>query len=177
MRHGSTFFTLVLLVVGVFNFSSCSTRVGAKVSSVQYPLLNHTEGQEGIGWHLYNGPDFQVFYGQSKNSESAKIGIYLGGYPDFHPDEKAEIVNDKLGIFSVKWYETVRESSPRFCRDALIEYKTSITKGGGREWRHTEKIHIWAYGSTRAEMLAMTDYAGGLKLFAEKPPNELQQVE
>ncbi len=177
MRHGATFSVLTLFVIGILNLASCSTQMGAKVSVVQYPLLNHATGQAHIDWRLFDGPDFQVFQGQSKNSKYGGIGIYVGGFPDFHPGENAKIVNDKLGAFPVVWYETVEESPPRFYRAALIEYKTYVTKSGRPESRHTEKIHIWVYGDTRTEMLAMSDYAGGLGFFAQKPPDELLEHE
>jgi len=148
------------VLAGVLSLTSCSTPIGTKANSTR-EFLTNAVSQEHFDWRVNSGPDFDVFYGTQSKSESAGIGIYFGSFPDFHPGKDAKIVKGKLGACPVVWYETVTESTPKFRRAAVIGYSVN---GRG------QKIHIWVYGATQAEMLAMADYAAGLKLFA-KPLN------
>jgi hypothetical protein len=151
---------VALFLLGVFSLASCSTEIGTRTNSTQDLLLKNTMSRERFEWRVYKGPDFQVFYGQPKSRKSSGIGIYIGGFPNFHPEKDAKIVEDKLGVFPVVWYETVVESAPKFYRAAAIRCKVN---------GYARKIHIWVYGDTRTEMSAMADYAAGLTLFTEKP--------
>ena len=162
MWNRATIVTLVL--AAVFSLASCSTQTGAKVKSIPDFLANATS-RECFNWRALRGPDYEVFYGTQSKSKSAGIGIYLGEFPNFHPDESAKSVNDKLGNFPIVWFETVKESSPKFYRATVIEHKTTGTNGGGNRPQVTEKIHIWVYGDTQGELERMTDCARGLKLF------------
>jgi hypothetical protein len=163
---------IALLVLGVLTLSSCATRPGVKVSSTQYPFLKHSTDRNDVRWYRDEGPDFEVFYGESKSSKSAGLGFYLGGYPDFHPTGNEKIENGKLGIFSLQWHETVKDTAPKFYRTGLIAYKARVN---GKESPYTQKIHVWIYGETETEVQTMADYAGSMALFAQKPADELRE--
>jgi len=154
-------------------FCGCASTPGMLVSPASHPVLEHPQGRQGVQWTRLEGPDFEVFYGTTKNRPGAGLGFYMGGHPNRERTENGESMNGKLGVFPVAWKEKSSETSPRIRRDGVIDYKTTILKFNGREQRSTEKIHIWVYGDAREDVEALAEYASGLKFFAEKPADRV----
>jgi len=160
---------LHMLWLGLLLLSACSTQPGAPIDPSRFPFLRAADQTKVVVWRQELGPDFSVFYGHFKQSRTSGFGFYRGGFPDFHPGSNARIVSGRLGAFPVDWHETSAGDPAVIEREAVFDYRTQIRKIGDREFKGTVKIHIWVYGSSAREVGELTDYLGGLAIFASKP--------
>jgi len=166
---------LSICAVGTLFFASCSRHPGVRISPYQYPFLAHSGTKTGIIWHKYTGPDFDVFYGSLRTNKTSGFGFYLGGHPNFQPPGNAQLINTKLGAFSVDWSEKYLANPPRVRREAVFDYKTRLIKYQDKQFKYITQVHIWIYGANEQEILKLTDYLSGLKLFREKPEIEIRE--
>jgi len=163
---------LLLMMLSV----SCSTPIGPKVSTSDYPFLAHTNSTLPIIWRKHRGPDFDVFYGQASHQKNSGFGFYRGGHPSFHPKDSAIQVPGPLGAFEVKWYRTINADSGRVYQTAVFAYLTHIRKTESPELdlSYTEKIHVWIYGNNVQEVESLAKYLGGLELFSKIPNDDIE---
>ena len=151
-------------------FTACSTSVGTRVTTKDYPTLSREDGQT-LEWRKQDGPDFEVFYGRPRSGEDSGVGLYFGHNPNFNPSDASTVVGGRLGAFDVDWYQTSTSKPRRVYRTALLGYKTRIIKLSqlNREVRDTEMIHVWVYGPGLAEVERLTEFLSGLRKFHVKP--------
>lgn len=172
MRLREILLEMTPVLAGVLLYG-CASTPGLLATPAKFPFLDHPTGRQGIEWTSFAGPDFDVFYGKPKHRPGAGFGFYMGGHPSPPRPEGKVVMNGRLGVFPVVWKATSSEMPPKIRRDALINYRTTISKDGGKERRYTEQIHIWVYGNSQEDVETLTEYASGLKLFAEKPADEV----
>ena len=102
------------------------------------------------------GPDFDVYYGHANPPLSGKIGFYLGGWPDFHPDADSTLVRGRLGIYPVQWHRKV-------AADGSVSQKTLIHMDD--YWR----ADVWVDAKSQAELDRLLDVVAKLPNFTTKP--------
>lgn len=73
---------------------------GLFITFRQNPILMRFVPNDGLpsdyNWTLREGPDFDVYYAQRANDETASVGLYLGNMPNFFYDENENISIDNL---------------------------------------------------------------------------------
>ena len=96
-----------------------------------------------VEWVYHKGPDFDVCYAVDKVTEKTAFGIYMGGHPDFEPDENRKIEKGILASKEITWYR--KETEIKF---AIPARETTFMINEKDAWF----AHIWIISDTEEEL-------------------------
>ena len=109
-----------------------------------------------VHWSRVVSIDFVVYHGVAQPPLSGRVGFYVGGWPDFKPEDGSTIVKDRLGIYPVKWYRKMRANG-------------TIRQTGLVKLDYYWKSDVWIEAARQSDVDQLVAILAKLPTFTKKP--------
>jgi len=129
-------------------------------------FIPYGELPDGYSWVLREGPDFDVYYAEKSDDETAGMGLYLGNMSSLFFDESEDISVDdlpqekgRLLSRGITWLieDEINIQGYPFFRETQFEYYH------GAGFLYTE-VHIWVYAADQEALDGLLVSLQGLRL-------------
>jgi len=126
----------------------------------------------GVEWNYKEGPDFYICYAVKGTKQL--FGLYLGNFPNFHPDQNATGRKGRIGGFDVVWYSGKSDDAAKPIKIQTILKISSRPEPtvdgpppppGGPEF-----AHIWINAANELDMVDVLKLVQDLKFKTTASP-------